>query len=448
MAEALRLREIRHGRCDDVAANRAARHEADGLEPRIVARAAHLGASTGLTEAVVVLASRADLAAVGLAALALAGGVGAAFAVAGDGSRAINVVWALGGLLGLHVLSLLIWIGGFAFSGAVGPSGLGAAWTWISARLSGGGEAARALAGLHARAGLTRWWLGAVTHGVWSAALVGAMLGLLATFMLRGHGFMWETTLLPADFFVRLVGVAGWLPEKLGFAVPDPGAVAASGGMVLAEESARRAWASWLVACVMVYGVVPRLLLWAWCARRLRLGRAGLRLDTSLPGFVELALQLAPASERIGVTDAAPDAISAARVGGGAGLAGEAALVGIELRGDIPWPPALPMGVRDAGLADGREQRARVLEGLAARSVGRLLVACDPRLSPDRGSLAFIAELSRHAGVCRVWLLTRPGNRDAVRRAHWREGLVGIGLKSEDLIEDDDQALAWLGGAQ
>lgn len=440
LAEALRLHEDAHGRGDDAAALVAARRDAAALEPRIVARAAHVGGALGLERARTGWVGRMRLVAVVVLSLALLGGVGAGLAVAGDGTRPINVVWALGGLLGLHLVGLVVWLAGFVFAGST-PSGIGAAWSGLAARVAGGTpEVPRAFLGLHRQAGLLRWWLAVATHAVWSAALAGALFALIASFLLRGHAFVWETTLLPAGFFVDFVALSGWLPERLGFVVPDAATVAASGASALADETARRAWAWWLVACVALYGLAPRVLLWIACGWRLRRGREALRLDLSLPGYAALAAELAPVSERIGVTDAAPEAIASARVDGEHGFDGPPTLAGIELRGDRPWPPALPRVVRDLGVADSREQRTRLLAALAQDPARRLLVACDGRLSPDRGSLGLIADLSRHAGRFAVWLQAAQGERGE----RWREALGGIGV--EQVFEDEAGALAWLAG--
>jgi len=440
LVEAVRLHEAAHGPLDDAAACVAARNGAATPEGRIVERARHLGEATGLRRACAAWAGRMRLAGGVLLALMLAGGVGAGLAVAGDGGRPINVVWALGGLLGLHALGLVLWLAGFFLAGAT-PAGIGAAWSGLAARFAGGApEAPRALTGLLRQGGLLRWWLGSVTHATWSAALAGALVGLTASFLLRSHVFVWETTLLSPGFFVDFVAWSGWLPARLGFPVPDAATVAASGASALADEAARRAWAWWLVGCVALYGLVPRVLLWLVCALRLAAGRRALRLDLALPAYAALAARLAPASERIGVTDAAPGRIVASQVDAGHRFSGAPTLVGIELRGDRPWPPALAAGVRDLGVADSREQRLRVRAALEGEPACRLLVACDGRLSPDRGSLGLIAEWSRHAGRCAVWLLAASGERGE----RWREALAEAGVTA--VIEDEGRALGWLMG--
>ncbi|MBA4742137.1 MAG: DUF2868 domain-containing protein [Azoarcus sp.] len=447
LAEAVRQRERAGGRLADREAMRRARACAHSAETRIIARAELLGEESGLAAALQTWRTRIRAAAALFGVLAFLAGVGAALAAAGDGVRAINVVWALGALLGVHLVMLVLWAGGFALSGG-GSLGVGALWNWLARRLAGDAyEVASAFAGLHARAGLVRWWLATVTHGIWSAALVGALVGLLVTFLLRDHAFMWETTLLPAEFFVGFVAAAGWLPAKLGFAVPDAAAVAASGGAPFAQEAARQAWASWLLGCVVVYGLMPRLALWAGCALRLSRGRAALRLDTTLPGFAALTDELASGSERMGVTDAAPARIEIGRIEGAVRFADAAAVVAIELRPAVAWPPDWLGAARDLGVADSREQRARILRELGAAPVRRLLVACDARLSPDRGSLALIADLSRRAGETRVWLVGVDA-ADAERVQRWHESLGQIGFADAAVFGGALQAGAWVTGGE
>ena len=83
-----------------------------------------------------------------------------------------------------------------------------------------------------------------------------------------------------------------------------------------------------------------------------------------------------------------------------------ALLLGLELDDSRPWPPAtLPKSVADAGVIDSREQRRRLLEQLTRFPPERLAIACDPRRSPDRGTLALLGELARCAAATRIWLL-------------------------------------------
>ncbi|WP_332674110.1 DUF2868 domain-containing protein [Aromatoleum sp.] len=452
LAEALRRREERSGPLEDREAVAAACTAGGGLEARVLRRAQVLGEREGLAAGVTSWVGRARLATLLLGALALASGFGAAVAVLGDGTRAVNVVWALGGLLGIHLLSLLLWLAGLGLGGRDGGGLLGRAWLGLSSRLSGARETVdvtQALVGLLGPPRLLRWWLGAVTHGVWLAALAGAVVGLIVTLATRRYGFVWETTILPADAFVRAVRLVGGLPAQFGFAMPDAEAVRASGDAVQSGEAARIAWSSWLLGCVVAYGVVPRLFLASVCFGLWRSGRSRLRIDVALPGYAVLVPRLMPASERIGVTDADPGRMPGPHVEGRrSGGTGRAMLVALELAGQADWPPPLPPGASDAGVVDSREDRKQAVAALRADPPARLLVACDARQSPDRGSLELIAELSRHANDSRV-LLVGAGQMDAGdRRQHWRDGLRGIGMASERVDDNPARALAWLGATE
>lgn len=446
LAETIRLQEARQGPLEDADAVRQARRAPPELEARILARADALARRDGLPAFVRQWNAHARWALLALALLAVAGGVGSAASVLGDGGHAVNIVWAIGGLLGLHALMLVLWLAGLLLP-AAGTGGLGQAWLWLTGRLMRDPKAAllpQALAGLLGRARLARWWLGSISHGLWSLALAAALVTLLALLATRRYGFVWETTILPADSFVALVQGLGALPARLGFAVPDAGTIRASGAGPLAQEGARHAWSAWLAGCVLVYGLLPRLLLWLGCLALWRRGRQRLRLDTALPGYAELAGRLLPASDRLGVQDPAPAALprftphAAALTAGGAHL-----LVGLELGEGIAWPPAAMATLtkaHDGGNIASREQRHALADALADKPAARLLVACDGRLSPDRGSVAFITELADHAGRTAVWLIAP---RDAERRAYWHEALAAIAPR----FEDEAQALAWLEAA-
>lgn len=452
LAEAVRRREERSAGLEDADAVAAARAGGGDVESRILRRAQLLGEREGLVAEIESWTSRARLATLLLGALAFTSGFGAAVAVLGDGTRPVNVVWALGGLLGVHLLSLLLWFVGLALGGRDGGGLLGRAWLGLSSRLSHASQtldATQALVGLLGPRRLLRWWLGAVTHGVWLAALVGAVVGLIVTLATRRYGFVWETTILPADVFVGAVRLAGWLPAQFGFAMPDSDAVRASADAALSGEAARIAWSSWLLGCVVAYGVLPRLLLAGVCFGLWRFGRSRLRLDVALPGYAVLVPRLMPASERLGVTDADRGRTPGPHVEGRHGAAtGRSVLVAVELAGQPGWPPPLPPGTIDAGVVDSREDRKKVAAALRVDPPARLLVACDAQQSPDRGSLELIADLSRHANDSRVLLVGAAQMGAGERRQHWHDGLLGIGMAPERIDESLTHALEWLGAGE
>lgn len=443
LSEAIRLREEQAGPLDDLEANRRARQQGGDLAARIEHRALLLAERDGQRQALRHWLQGARLAMLLLGVLAIFSGAGLAFAALGDGQQPVNVFWALGSLLGLNLLLLLSWLLGLALAGENGAV-LGRLWLWLSAKLARDAQAvhlAPALVLLLQRRRLNRWALGTLVHGLWLLALLSALVVLLLLLATRRYGFVWETTILGAGTFINLTQMLGAVPALLGFSVPDIDMIRASGAQATDIEGARQAWAGWLVGVLLVYGIGPRLLLAALCHWRWRHGRARLTLDTSLSGYSQLRERLMPSSERLGVRDEAPDALPQITTTAANEPSRGALLVALELDGQHAWPPALAPGIQDAGVLDSRESRHRLLEQMTRFPPARLVIACDPRRSPDRGSLGLIAELARCATLTRVWLLPAPPGQelDPQRLGDWHAGLDALHLAG-----DETTPLSWL----
>jgi len=443
LTETIRLREEHAGPLDDLEANRLARTAGGDLPSRIQCRALWLAERDGLTNALKHWLQGARLALLALTIVAVVSGAGLAFAALGDGQIPVNVFWALGSLLGLNLILLLSWALGLMFAGEHGAS-LGRLWLWLSEKLARDAKAAQlapALLLLLQRHTLNRWAIGVLVNSLWLLAMLSALAILLTLMATRRYGFVWETTLLSADTFVAMTQTLGTLPALLGFNVPTVEMIRASGDTALNIESARQAWATWLVGVLVVYGVGPRLLLALFCLWRWKIGLTALHLDLNLPGYVQLRERLMPTSERLGISDAAPDQLHRVESGISDLQSNGALLVAIELDDQRPWPPYLPKTVSNAGVLDSRESRHKLLEQLSRFPPARLLIACDPRRSPDRGSLALIAELARNASATRVWLLQPPPGEalDAARLGDWHTALQQLELPFADCVP-----MSWL----
>lgn len=443
LSEAIRLREEHAGPLEDREANRRAQAGGGDLAERIQARALLLAERDGQLQALRHWLQGARLALAALLLLALLSGIGLAVAALGDGQRPVNVFWALGSLLGLNLLMLLGWALGLLLA-RDSTGALGRLWLWLSEKLARDAQAAQlapALLVLLQRQRLGRWGLGVLVHGLWLLALLAALLSLLTLLATRRYGFVWESTILGGETFIALTQALGALPALLGFSLPDAELIRASGDSALASEAARLSWAGWLVGVLLVYGLLPRLLLGVFCLWRWRRGCAALRLDVGLPGYELLRERLQPSSERLGVCDAAPAQWPQPTAGSNPQDSQGAVLVAIELDERRPWPPALPKGISDAGVIDSREQRQRLLEQLTRFPPARLAVACDPRRSPDRGSLALLGELARTAAATRIWLLpAQPGEAlDSERLDDWHAALDQL-----QLAHSDSAPLRWL----
>ncbi|HEX4549160.1 DUF2868 domain-containing protein [Pseudomonas sp.] len=434
LSETIRLREEHAGPLEDLEANRLARAAGGDLPGRIQRRAVWLAERDGLSAALRHWLQGARLALVLLVIFALLSGAGLAFAALSQ--TPVNVFWALGSLLGLNLILLLSWALGLIFAGEHSAT-LGRLWLWLSEKLARDAKAtqlAPALLLMLQRRKLNRWALGTLVNGLWLLAMLSALVLLLTLMATRRYGFVWETTILSADTFINMTQALGALPALLGFNVPTVEMIRASGGAALDIESARQAWATWLVGVLVVYGVLPRLLLAAFCFWRWNRGKLALTLDLNLPGYAQLRERLMPTSERLGINDAAPQQLHRVESSVSEHASDGALLVGIELDDQRSWPPALPKTVSNAGILDSRESRNKLLEQLSRFPPARLLIACDPRRSPDRGSLALIAELARNASATRVWLLQAPPGEalDSARLGDWHVALQQLELRFAD----------------
>ncbi|MFS2166569.1 DUF2868 domain-containing protein, partial [Variovorax sp. Varisp62] len=169
ITEAIRWTE-QTGPLDDAQALRtAASHTADAHE-QIVERALRLGERIGLQAELARTRHWAPWVLLALVALIVMAGLGLAGNVVGGGERHINVIVALASLLGLHALTLLLWLVGLWVPFvSFNTASLGWIWLSLTARVAGGrrGQApllVRAATGLLSRAKLLPWAFGLVSH--------------------------------------------------------------------------------------------------------------------------------------------------------------------------------------------------------------------------------------------------------------------------------------------
>lgn len=427
LCETVRLREAQTGLLEDSEACRVARSTQGSLSQRVQARGLFLAKRDGLLTAMQHWLQGAKFALWLLIFSAVIAGFALAKTALSGEPHAINIFWALAGLIGLNLMSLLLWCFSIIFSQQTN-SPLSQVWLWLSNLLARDAKAAQlapALLTLLQRQKILRWGLGRLLHGWWLITLCTALLTLVALLATRRYGFVWESTIVASDSFVTLVNSLGTPAAWLGFAVPDSELIQHSGMQALADEQARQIWASWLLGMLLIYGILPRMLCSLFCEWRWRRGLRCLQLDANDPVWQPVHERVQPSSERLGIVDAAPEQLHSTSAGSRS--TGQAAvLVAIELDDSISWPPELPAQVLNAGVIDSREQRRQILEQFSASPPARLLIACNPQRSADRGTLHLIAELSRNAAHTKVWLL--PTEAADERLTNWQEQLDTLQL--------------------
>lgn len=430
VTEAIRWAE-QNGPLDDAQALRMAASQTGDAHARITARAGQLGERIGLQSELERARRWSPWVLLALVAVIVMAGLGLAGHVVGSGDRHINVIVALVSLLGLHALTLLLWLVGLiAPLASFNTASLGWIWLSLTARVAGGqrGQAPlllRAATGLFTRAKLLPWVFGLVSHGIWAlsfAVVLGAMLFALA---FRSYTLSWETTILDPAFFVRCVQALGWAPAQLGFPVPDTATVlSASPGL-----AGQRTWALWLTGCIVVYGLLPRLVLALLSAAVVRSRRDALQPDwrepyyrTLLARFVALAPAQVVDADAGRAHDAAPLGLPATQ------LQDIRIVIGFELPPDAPWPPpGLALEGAELLRIDGSApSRRAALDRLAQARPRTVVLACHAASSPDRGTERFLREVLALCGECRLWLGDGPA-------ARWSDWLRDTGLQRVEI---------------
>lgn len=429
ITEAVQLVE-EAGPLDDAQAMREAMRLHQDPSRRIVERARILGQRIGLQGEWARAQAWSPWVLLGLVAVIVLAGLTLAGNVLGGTGRQINVVVALASLLGVHLVTLAFWLVGLIVPLGSFNASFGWLWLTLTARVAGGqrGQAPvllRAITRLLNRARLLPWALGFVSHAIWTLSFAVVLSAVLFALAFRNYTLSWETTILEPDFFVHSVELLGSAPAWLGFPVPDAQAVLSP----LAAASGQRAWALWLTGCIVVYGLLPRVIFALLCAGVWQVRKKALQPDLSQPYYRKLLARfdtLAPPH----VVDAdpghlphfAPHALAAGDT------TDSLMAVGFELPDELPWPPAaLDMRGAQAMRIDGSARaRRELLDTLARVRPRRVLVGCHAASSPDRGTERFLREVISLSGECRLWLFGAA--TDDTARQRWHAWLADAGL--------------------
>lgn len=425
LSESIRLYEQHNPLLEDGEACRIARQQGKTLQERIELRALALAKREGLEQALRQWLQATRWLAIVLAGLALLTGYGLATTALSRQAGTINVVWAMFGLLGLHLLTLLFWLSGMLLRPGQ-PSQFMQLPLGLLERLTRSphaGQLSAALFSLLRHNSLLPAALSRLIHGWWSLVLLTALLVSLVLLGTHRYTFVWETTIANPDNFVVLVESLGKPGQLLGFALPDAQLIRTSGEQLLTDEASRQTWANWLMGLLVVYGLLPRLLLALWYQWRWLHGKARVRLDVHSANWTYLHARLQP-TEHHHIVDPQPQQVQQPQPAIEFSSQADSRLVGLELEQPLHWPEPIPASVQQLGNLDGYTAQQSLLEQLAGQPGTSLILACDTRRSPDRGSLYFISELARSCAGLQVWLLYP--DTDPQRLSGWQKALTEL----------------------
>ncbi|MDO5638424.1 MAG: DUF2868 domain-containing protein [Neisseria sp.] len=348
----------------------------------------------------------------------------------------LNFFFVFAGALGLHTLMLLLWLvwtlaGKKAGGLLVNPA------LWIR----GKDPLNQALVRLYSEVWeqpAMRWQIGQTAHRLWLATLVGMLAAVVLLLMVRQYTFNWETTLLTDGAFVNIVAALAWLPQKLGFPVPDAAAVLNS--RLNADAATARQWGGLLIGSILCYGLLPRFAAWLVCTLLARRTAAPLPLEK--PYYQQIIRQW-----QTRVVDADRQRETVAAVAPKIRFDDKLPKWAAMLEGE--WPDAdwhqhiLGQQWLDKGTADSRDAVAALKEELS-RTPAQLLIGIRARQVPDRGVLRQISALAEAAAGGAVVQLLADKN---VSETSFPHDAGGNGL--DDYLKQwhtalNERGIAWL----
>ena len=317
-------------------------------------------------------------------------------------TNVVNFFYVLVCLLGFHSLMLLGWLAMSLINQGKQSSNWFASFVSPSYLIRGKDDVTQAAVNLYERqlqhSGM-RWYLGRFSHQLWLATLTGMLLAIIFLLIVRQYSFSWESTLLSDQALITLTQLLGWLPSMVGFDVPDSTAIVQSRLVTDAMPlSVARQWAGLLVGSLLMYGIVPRAIAWAFCALMFR--RKKMRLDIKLPYYQKiLNFWQRHVVDADDFKEAPAPIAPKAQVSAGKKLV---ALLEYPAEQNQWWQSGFVTGITDTtdienfGILDDREDMARLKAYLDANPV-QVLLGIHFKALPDRGTLRKLDQIANHA---------------------------------------------------
>lgn len=317
-------------------------------------------------------------------------------------TNVVNFFYVLVCLLGFHSLMLLGWLVMTLINQGKQSSNWFASFVSPSYLIRGKDDVTQAAVNLYERqlqhSGM-RWYLGRFSHQLWLATLTGMLLAIIFLLIVRQYSFSWESTLLSDQALITLTQVLGWLPSMVGFDVPDSTAIVQSRLVTDAMPlSVARQWAGLLVGSLLMYGIVPRAIAWAFCALMFRCKK--MRLDIKLPYYQKiLNFWQRHVVDADDFKEAPAPIAPKAQVSAGKKLV---ALLEYPAEQNQWWQSGFDTGITDTtdienfGILDDREDMARLKAYLDANPV-QVLLGIHFKALPDRGTLRKLDQIANHA---------------------------------------------------
>lgn len=357
-------------------------------------------------------------------------------------ANVVNFFYVLVCLLGFHTIMLVGWLVLTLMNQGKQSSNWFASFVSPNRLIRGKDDVTQAAVRLYEQqlqhSGM-RWYLGRFSHQLWLATLTGMLLAIIFLLIVRQYSFSWESTLLSDQALISLTHVLGWLPSMVGFDVPNNAAIIQSRLVTDALPlSIARQWAGLLIGSLLMYGIVPRAIAWAFCALMFR--NKKMRLDIKLPYYQKIInfwqRRVIDADDFI---EAAAPVAPKAAISAGNKLV---ALLEYPTDNNLWWQTNLndqafsTEKVENFGIVDDRDDMARLVAYLDDHPA-QVLLGIHHKALPDRGTLRKLDQIATHAKHGLIVQLLNDGVNNSfdsqnVRYQQWQTALAArkIGLVS------------------
>ena len=412
VAEIIRQHEAAQGPYDDHHIQRHLENQPN-FDARVITRAKMLVERNDLASAIDRYQFSWRLTLVLLLLAAMVSGIGLAMQLTPAQARTVSLIEALIMLVMVNALFILVWcVTMMAKPRARGLAGW--LFKFISGRLLSSRlhkteivRVATAHTSVMHRYKLIKPTFASVSHIVWTFLLTAALLTLVTRFIAFEYEFVWRTTLLSDAQIQALLNAFHTVPSLLGLPRPDI-------DQLSGVPNDNRAVAIWLISCVFIYALLPRLILLLGSLWLYRQRAKYLPLDWSLAGFSELQQQW----QRSATVEVDPPPASIQRhgpkiveqsteLGNTPTTVLETVRLQPQLVMTVDWSASQQSDFKkqfqtypDVSVcsANSAAERQQLLEALHrhAQVAPRTLVLINAQLSPDRGTLRFIDTLTEY----------------------------------------------------
>ena len=327
---------------------------------------------------------------------ALLGFMAVPSAFAMNQANQVNIFWLFLVLLGFHGLNVIVWLITMVATSKRPSDSKGVLLTLLIflnkkiSKYSHFNDAVSA-AYLHWQCPphSNKWLISSLSHGAWGCYLLAGWVMTLLLLLTNQVNFAWETTLLSDAAFIQLTQTLSVIPQWFGIALPNQLDILASRvDLIQQSASTRQHWANFLLASILIYGVLPRLIFTLICVALYQITRKAHPLSTQEQIIQNRYRQPEQQSRLVLDADAYPKTLGTHNTNAKNDVLSNQAFS--QQWALFEWSGEKPSQLQPVGSAvmlNSREEQARFL---ASPSHEAMFLLVDANQSPDRGTRRFL----------------------------------------------------------